>query len=74
MEEFKIVHLTYTEEASIIVKADTNEEAEQAVYEEFPAVPDLKVVSIEDPDEQTKLDILKYRAEKSETIPKEKLN
>jgi hypothetical protein len=48
LTEYKIVNLSYTEQASIVVRAKDNEEAEAAVWDEFPNIPDLQILSIED--------------------------
>lgn len=47
-DNFKIVTLSYTETAGIVVKADNDDEASTAVHEAFPGIPDLKIISIED--------------------------
>jgi len=49
-DNFKIVELTYTESASVMVKAESNEQATQGVLETFSEVPDLKIISISDAD------------------------
>lgn len=50
---FKLVTISYTEQASLVVKADTDEAAEKAVLESFAFIPDLKIVLIEEAPEDT---------------------
>jgi hypothetical protein len=40
--------LNFTENASVVVRAKTNEEAETAIWDEFSQIPDLKIMAIED--------------------------
>jgi hypothetical protein len=48
LNEYKIVTLSYTEQASLVIKAKTNDEAEEIVWDEFgETVPDLSIISIE---------------------------
>lgn len=64
-DDFKIVNLSFTEKASVVVQASTDEEAEEAVETEFNTIPDLKIISIEQPDAETIQEIKAYRAEKA---------
>jgi hypothetical protein len=63
-DNYKIVNLSYTEQASVIVKAEDNDEAETAVYESFPDIPDLKILSIEDADPELVAEVKQSRLEK----------
>lgn len=63
-DNYKIVNLTYTEQASIIVKAEDDDEAVEAVNESFPAIPDLKILSIEDADPELVAEVKAARQEK----------
>lgn len=47
-DNYKIVNISFTEEASIIVKAEDNDEAELAIFDSFGTLPDLKILSIEE--------------------------
>ena len=71
MTEYKIVTLSYTEQASIVVRAKDNEEAEAAVWDEFPNIPDLRILSIEEAPEDVVEKVLAMREERQQ---KETLN
>lgn len=68
MSGYKIVHLNYTEQASIVVKAATNEEAENAVWEEFPNIPDLRIEGIEDCPDELVEEVRKQREQRERVI------
>ncbi len=63
-DNYKIVNLSYTEQASIIVKAEDDDEATIAVNESFPDIPDLKILSIEDADPELVAEVKAARQEK----------
>lgn len=63
-DNYKIVNLSYTEQASIIVKAEDDDEATIAVHESFPEIPDLKILSIEDADAELVAEVKQMRADK----------
>lgn len=48
MTDYKVVTLSYTEQASLVIKAKTADEAEEVIWDEFNTVPDLQILSIED--------------------------
>ena len=63
-DNYKIVNLSYTEQASVIVKAEDNDDAEAAVHDSFPDIPDLKILSIEDADPELVAEVKQSRLEK----------
>lgn len=71
-DDYKIVELSFTEQASIIVKAKDNDEAEEAVFESFPNIPDLKILSIEDADAETVAEVKAHRANQEASQEQEK--
>ena len=58
MTGFKLVTINYTEQASLVVKADTDEEARDHVLKTFEYIPGLEIVSIEDAPEEVVQDAL----------------
>lgn len=68
MSEYKIVNLSYTEQASILVRAQTNKEAEEAIYEQFPNIPDIQIVSIEDAPDDVVDKVIAQREARESTL------
>lgn len=49
LTDYKVVTLSYTEQASLVIKAKTNEEAEEVIWDVFSdTAPDLQILSIEE--------------------------
>jgi chemotaxis response regulator CheB len=44
---YKLVTLNYRDQAQIVVKASTDDEAREAVIDAFPEVPELVIISVE---------------------------
>lgn len=63
---YKIVSLNYTEQASLVVKASTNEEAEAAIWAEFSHIPELRIISIEEADEEVVAQVKEVKSERGE--------
>lgn len=72
-DNYKVVDMTYTESASVMVKADTHDEAEEYVFENFAQVPDLKITRITDADPELVADV-KADAQKNQDTPEKVLN
>jgi hypothetical protein len=70
-ENYKVVDMTYTESASVMVKADTHDEAEEYVFDTFGQIPDLKIISITDADPDLVADV---KADAQNKPEKEVLN
>lgn len=66
MSDYKVVTLNYTEQASLVIRAKDNEEAEQVIWDEFSSVPDLQILSIEDAPDDLVADL---KAQREEEIP-----
>lgn len=62
-EIYKLVTLNYSEQAQIVVRADTDEEAAEAVLETFRDVPDVRVVAIEEATEAMIAEVKSRQAE-----------
>ena len=60
---YKIVTLNYTEQASLVIRADTNEAAEAVIWEDFPNIPNLQILSIEDAPDELVEELKAQRAE-----------
>jgi len=56
-DNYKVVDMTYTESASVMVKADSHDEAEEYIFENFSQVPDLKITRITDADPELVADV-----------------
>lgn len=66
---FKLVTISYTEQASLVVKAETDEEAQEAILKTFEYIPGLTIISIEDaPDEVVKEAMSKQEASTDHTL------
>lgn len=63
---FKLVTINYKEQASLIVKADTDEEARENVLKTFEYIPGIEILSIEDAPE----DIVEEAMAKAEEYSK----
>jgi hypothetical protein len=67
LNEYKIVTLSYTEQASLVIKANTNDEAEEIVWDEFgETVPDLSIISIEPCPDDVVAELKEQRLEQEE--------
>lgn len=66
MNNYKLVTLNYSEQAQIVVLADTDEEAAEAVLDTFKDVPDIRVLSIE-PATEEMIATVKAKQAKEET-------
>lgn len=67
-DSFKIVTVSYTEQASIVVKAETDEEATEAVHESFSEIKDLKIISIEEAPSDLVAEVKQFRKEENRTL------
>lgn len=63
---YKIVTLNYTEQASLVIRADTNEAAEAVIWEDFPNIPNLQILSIEDAPDELVEELKAQRAEEED--------
>ena len=52
MTGFKLVTISYQEQASLIVKASTDEEARENILKTFAHIPGLEIISIEEAPEE----------------------
>jgi hypothetical protein len=52
LSDYKLVTINYNEQASLVVKADTEEEARAHVLKTFAYIPGLEIVSVEDAPEE----------------------
>lgn len=65
---YKIVTLSYTEQASLVIKANDNDEAEQVIWDEFTNIPDLRILKIEDADDELVEELKAQRIEEQKVL------
>lgn len=65
-EAYKVVNVSFSETASIVIKADTPEQAEELLWENFSHIPDLRIINIEDADPEVVAELKAQRDEEEE--------
>jgi ribosomal protein S10 len=66
LTEYKVINVTFSENASIVIRADTPEQAEELLWENFTHIPDLRIISIEDADPEVVAELKAQREDEDE--------